>query len=140
MLVLLTILQIVEDDVWPLSFLLVSLVVLRQLRDDLRPIATGVINGVAAQSSRNALAWAFGLMIATLGSLNALVEVAEKMHWIYLAAFAKVLQPGLAAVIGYVTKSPGQQKDQTTPPTSTTPPFPASPSTPAPAPTTNPQP
>lgn len=108
--------------VWPLSFILISLLLLRQLRDDVRPIFSGMIGTLAKQSSNNAVAWAVGIMMGLLGSLEALGEVAQQMHWLYLAAFAKVLQPGLAAIVSYIMASPAQKPPV---PSSTTPPFPS---------------
>lgn len=107
--------------VWPLSFILIALLLLRQLRDDVRPIFTGMIGSLAKQSTSNAVAWAMGIMMGLLGSLEALGEVAQQMHWLYLAAFAKVLQPGLAAVVSYIMASPAQKPPATpaTPPAST---------------------
>ena len=107
--------------VWPLCFLLISLLILRQLRDDVRPIFTGMVSALASQSQKNAMAWAIGMMLGTVASLQAVVEVAQQMHWLYIGALAKVMQPGLAAIIAYVTKSPIGPAPQ---PSTTTPPFP----------------
>jgi len=106
--------------VWPLCFLLLSLVLLRQLREDVRPIFRGMVGSLATQSSKNATAWALGMMVGTLGSLQALGEVADKMQWPYVSAFAKILQPGLAAVLGYIMASPAQKPTVS----STNPPIP----------------
>lgn len=95
--------------VWPLSFLLVALTLLRHLREEVNPIFKGMVGTLAQQSSSNAVAWALGMMIGTLGSLQALAEVADKMHWPYISALAKILQPGLAAVLGYIMASPAQK-------------------------------
>lgn len=95
--------------VWPLSFILIALILLRQLRDDVHPIFVGMVGSLAKQSSNNAVAWAVGIMMGLLGSLEALGEVAQQMHWLYLAAFAKVLQPGLAAIVSYIMASPSQK-------------------------------
>lgn len=99
--------------VWPLSFLLIMLILLRQLREDVRPIFIGMVGTLAKQSTSNAVSWAIGLMMGLLGSLEALGEVAQAMHWTYLAAFAKVLQPGLAAIVGYIIASPAQKPPAT---------------------------
>ncbi len=99
----------------PLSFILIALILLRQLRDEVRPIFSGMIGTLAKQSSSNAVAWAVGIMMGTLASLQALGEVAQQLHWIYVAAFAKVLQPGLAGIVAYIMASPAQKPP--TPPT-----------------------
>jgi signal transduction histidine kinase len=104
--------------IWPLCFLLIILFVLRQVRDDVKPIFQGMIGTLATQSQSNAVGWALGILIATLGSLQALGEVAHAMNWKYIEAAAKVLQPGLAALLGYIMASPAQKAKigQTNPP------------------------
>lgn len=109
--------------VWPLCFLLVSLIVLRQLRDDVRPIFVNVVAGVAKNAQGNAIFYALAMMIGTLSSLQALADVAREMHWGYVEAFAKILQPGLAAVVGLMMRTPGNISVATAP-TGTEPPFP----------------
>lgn len=96
-------------NIWPLSFLLVAFVILRQVGDEVSPIFKGITAALASQSKQNALAWAMAMMLGTVASLQAVVEVAAQMHWVYVGAFAKVLQPGLAAIIAYITKSPLNQ-------------------------------
>lgn len=104
--------------VWPLCFILISLVLLRQVRNDVvRPIFDGMTVTLAKQASTNAVAWGVGIMMGLLGSLQALGEVAQQMHWVYFAAFAKVLQPGLAAIVSYIMASPAQKTADITNPT-----------------------
>jgi hypothetical protein len=114
--------------VWPLCFLLVALIVLKQLREDVRPIFVNVVAGVAKNAQGNALFYAMAMMIGTLSSLQALADVAREFHWVYVEAIAKILQPGLAAVVGLMMRTPGNIAVSTgnPPPTSstTTPPFP----------------
>ena len=112
--------------VWPLSFILVSLFILRRVGDDMRPIVNGVVGGVAKNAQQHALMYAMGLLYASTASLQALSEVATSFHWVYVAAFAKVAQPGLVAVIAYVTKPPNLPDtspylSKTTPPFAPTP-------------------
>lgn len=104
--------------IWPLSALLVCLFVLRQLRDDVKPIFTNIINGVAKNAQMNAMTYAMALMLGTLSSLQALTEVATQLGWLYVAAAAKVLQPGLAAVVALMTKTSSSQRENghSTPP------------------------
>jgi hypothetical protein len=112
--------EFLVPNIWPLCFLLVAFTILRQLRDDVRPIFSGMVGALATQSQKNALAWAMAMMLGTVASLQAVVEVATQMHWVYVGAMAKVLQPGLAAIIAYVSKSPVGSNN-------TQPPFPTKP-------------
>lgn len=105
--------------IWPLVFLLIALIILKQVKDEVKPIFTGMVSSLATQSKVNAMQWALGMMLGTVASLQAVVEVATQMHWVYIGALAKVLQPGMAAVIAFVTKSPSESK-----PKPTNPPFP----------------
>lgn len=107
--------------VWPLCFLLVSLIVLRKLREDVRPIFVNVVAGVAKNAQGNALFYAMAMMIGTLSSLQALADVAREFHWMYVSAGAKILQPGLAAVVGLMMRTPGNITVPAGSPT--TPPF-----------------
>lgn len=92
--------------VWPLTFLLVALFVLRKVSDDLRPVVTGVAGGLAKNAQQYALMYAMGLLYASAAGLQALGEVAASFNWVYVAAFAKVMQPTTVAIIAYVTKPP----------------------------------
>ncbi len=103
--------------VWPLTVLAVALFVLRQIEAEVKPIVTGMVTGLAAQSTRNASSWAMATLMASAASCQALGEVAADLNWVYLAAIAKVLQPGLVAVIAFVMRSPSQEpKPKTNPP------------------------
>lgn len=92
--------------IWPLCVVLIILFILRRVGDDIKPIAHGVVGGLAKNAQQHALAYAMAMLYATAASLQALAEVAASFHWDYLAAFAKVLQPGTVAIIAYVTKPP----------------------------------
>ncbi len=94
--------------VWPLTVLVIALFVLRQIEAEVKPIVTGMVTGLAAQSSRNAASWAMAALMASAASCQALGEVAAELGWVYVAAAAKVLQPGLVAVIAFVMRSPAQ--------------------------------
>lgn len=93
--------------VWPLTFLLVSLFILRRIEEDLRPVFRNVVNGVASNAQGNALRYAMAMMLASLSGMQALGDVARELGWIYVEAFAKVAQPALAAIVGYIIKSDG---------------------------------
>lgn len=94
--------------VWPLSFLLVALLVLRQVREQLEPITTGVVRGLSSHAQRYALGYALACLYASAASLQALADEATRLGWLYVAAAAKVIQPGAVAIIAYVTKAPTQ--------------------------------
>lgn len=109
--------------VWPLAFVLVALFILRKVEEKVNPIFVGVISGVATNAKQYALMYAMAFIYASAASLQALGEVATSFHWVYLAAFAKVAQPGVVAVIAYVTKPPSFTQAAPDKP-ATTPPFP----------------
>jgi len=92
--------------VWPLTFLVIALFLLRKVEAQVNPIVVGIVSGVSINAKQYALMYAMALLYASAASLQALGEVAASFHWVYVAAFAKVLQPGLVAVIAYVTKPP----------------------------------
>lgn len=102
--------------VWPITVLLFALLVLRKVEEEVKPIVSGMIGGLAAKSARNAENWALAALMASAASCQALGEVASDLGWNYVAAAAKVLQPGLVAVIAFVMRSPAQSV--------TNPPFP----------------
>lgn len=90
--------------IWPLAFVLVGLLLIRKVGTDLQPVFVNVVGGVALNAKQNALMYAMAAIYAAAASLQALGEVATQFHWLYVAAFAKVAQPGVVAVIAYVTK------------------------------------
>jgi hypothetical protein len=101
--------------VWPLTFLLVSLFVLRRIEEDLRPVFRNVVTGVAANAQSNALRYAMAMMLASLSAMQALGDVARELGWVYIEAFAKVAQPALAAIVGYIIKSDSPTSSPTPP-------------------------
>ena len=118
--------------VWPLAFVLVSLFILRQLRDEVRPIFINVVGGVASNAKQYSLMYAMAFIYASAASLQALAEVATSFGWVHVAAFAKVAQPGIVAIIAYVTKPPSFTQAAPDKPTPTNPPFASQPPTPTP--------
>ena len=92
--------------VWPLVFLLLALLVLKQVRDEIRPIFRNIVGGLAVKAQSNAIAWAIVLLIATLGSMNALQEVAGENNWPFVKAFAKILTPFIAGLVAGARTSP----------------------------------
>lgn len=106
--------------VWPLCFLLFGLLVLRQVRDDVRPIFRGIVGGLAAKAQSNAVRWAIGLMMATLGSMQATIDVAHAMGWVYVEMAAKIAAPFIATLVTLSMKSPLNEQ-QALPPADTRP-------------------
>lgn len=102
--------------VWPLTVLTIALVILRKVDAEMRPIVSGMVSGLAAKSARNAENWAMAALMAAAASCQALGEIATDMQWAYVAALAKVMQPGLVAVIAFVMRSPAQSALPTNPP------------------------
>jgi hypothetical protein len=86
------------------------------LEEDLRPVFRNVVNGVASNAQGNALRYAMAMMLASLSAMQALGDVARELGWVYVEAFAKVAQPALAAVVGYIIKSDGPTQSVATQP------------------------
>lgn len=93
-------------SVWPLAFILVALLILKQVRTDVRPIFVGIVSGLAETSKKNSLFYAMAIAYALAASLQALADVSRDLHWPLVEAFAKVTQPGVVAIIAYVNKPP----------------------------------
>lgn len=101
--------------VWPLTFLLLALFVLRKVEAELRPVFTNVVAGVAKNAQSNALQYAMGLALATLSSMQALQEVATQFGWVWVAAGAKILGPGLGTLVAFMKPSPVQDNQNKQP-------------------------
>lgn len=100
-----------DSVVWPLAFVLVALVALRQLSGLIAPIAETVVSGLATHAQKYAFAYAMACVYAAAASLQALADEATKLNWLYVAAAAKVIQPGAVALIAYVSKSPSGKEE-----------------------------
>lgn len=113
-----TLSEIMSNAVWPLAGVLVVLFIFRQFREDIDPIMKNMITTLAGQAPRYAIIWSFALLTATLASLQALQEVAQQMHWVYIGALAKIMQPGLAVLVAYgrPAPAPAAPNGQTQPP------------------------
>ncbi len=109
----------VNSFVWPLCFLLVALLVLKQVRDDVRPIFIGIIGGLTAKAQSNAVEWALLLLVATLGSMQQLIQTAQENHWLFVESFAKVATPFIGGIVAGMRISPLTSK---TPAATVTPP------------------
>jgi hypothetical protein len=86
--------------VWPLCFLLVALMVLKKLGDDVRPIVRGIVIGLSTKAQSNAVQWATLIAVATLGSMDALKDVARANGWVFVEAFAHIASPFIATFAG----------------------------------------
>ena len=100
--------------IWPLTFLLIVLVVIRQVFQDVRPILISVVNGVAKDASSNARSYAVAILFGLSASFSAFWDVFHTLDattfslltWHqYAALWTKVLNPFIVAVLAYATKS-----------------------------------
>lgn len=112
--------------VWPLSFILIMLIVLRQLRDDMSPIFRSVVGGLSQDAGRNAKQYAIAIGFGLSASLSAFVDVFKELDSAAVAAlgwhqyatlWAKCFNPFVVALLAYTTQSSFK------PPTGTNPPF-----------------
>lgn len=92
--------------IWPLTFLLIALVILKKADAALKPIVTGVVNGVASNATQHALAWAMVAFLSVISGMEALGDVARQFHWVYVEAFCKIVTPMLATAVAALTKPP----------------------------------
>lgn len=121
--------------VWPLVVVLMLLLIMRQLRDDVNPIFKSVVGGLSQDAGRNAKQYAIAIGFGLSASLSAFVDVFKELDaatigtlgWHqYAAAWAKVANPFVVAVLAYATQSnfkPGNSAG-TNPPFAGTPPQP----------------
>lgn len=97
---------VADSSVWPLAFVLVALMVLKRFSALIDPVATEVVRGLSGHAQKYAFAYAMAMVYAAAASLQALADEATRLGWLYIAASAKVIQPGAVALIAYVSKSP----------------------------------
>lgn len=114
--------------IWPLAFILVSLIVMRQLRDDLGPIFRSMVASLSTTAAKNSGQFAIALGFGLSASLSAFVDVFhtlsfdawQDMTWHqYATMWAKCFNPFIVAVLAYATQSGVK-----VPPSDTKPPFP----------------
>lgn len=103
-------LQSIQPFAWPLAIVAIVVFCAWWLCSDLRPIVSGVISGIAAHAQKYAPSYGIALLLGLAASLQALSEVAEKLGWVYAGAIAKVMQPGIVAMIGFIMRSPSQSQ------------------------------
>lgn len=113
--------------VWPLCFVLVTLFILRQLGDGLRPVFTSITTGLSRNASTNATKYAIAIGFGLSASLSAFYDVfnaltiaaqSELSFHQYAALWTKVLNPFIVAVLAYATQSntTSRKSDGTNPP------------------------
>lgn len=111
--------------VWPLSFVLCFLFVLRKVESDMRPIVTGVVTGLAGDAANNAKQWGIAILFGLSASLASFYDVfadlgakdLNALSWHQYAAYwTKVLNPFIVAVLAYVTQSNFKPKGATNAP------------------------
>lgn len=130
------------EDIAPfiywLSAVLFLLICLWRIESTVKPIVVNVVNGLAVNAGSNAMT--YGLMIGygLSASLSSLADQATILHWVIVAALAKVVGPFVTAMLAFAAKNNiGGPAAVTLPPLSAPPApaaaAPAAPVTPAPA-------
>lgn len=113
--------------VWPLTFLLIALFIIHQVRAEVNPVIVAVVNGLSKNASSNAPQYAIAIGFGLSASLSAFYDVFNElssaavtaMSWhAYFALWAKVLNPFIVAVLAYATQSNFKKPNG-----GTTPPF-----------------
>ena len=89
----------------PLFVALILLFILRRADAVVQPIVVNVVTGIAKQAQSNALAYGLAIGYGLSASLQALAEQATILHWLVIAAFAKVANPFIVAMLAYAAKS-----------------------------------
>lgn len=98
-------LQFIADRAPFLIGAAVACLVLYRFRVRADKVVDVVVDGLAANAQRHALAYALAAGYATLASLQALGEWATAMHWELAAGACKVLQPGLASLLAFANRN-----------------------------------
>lgn len=120
--------------VWPLTILLVALLVLRQVREEMKPVFNSIIGGLSKNAQSNATQYAIAIGFGLSASMSAFYDVFNDLtsanltalSWHqYAALWTKVLNPFIVAVLAYATQSNfTTKKPNGTPPGGTNPPIP----------------
>jgi hypothetical protein len=106
--------EAISHFVWPLTLLLLALVVLHQVREELRPITRSMVGALSQAAARNATQYAIALAFGLSASLAAFVDVFSELgvadlsalSWHqYAALWAKVMNPFVVATLAYATQS-----------------------------------
>lgn len=110
---------------WPLVFLLVALLVLRHLRDEVKPVFSSIVGGLSKNAASNATQYAIALGFGLSASMSAFYDVFSTLgrtdlaalSWHqYFALWTKVGNPFIVAVLAYATQSTPKKADGTKPP------------------------
>lgn len=110
---------------WPLIIVLILLVILRKIESTVNPIIVGVVGGLASQAQKNALGYGLAIGYGLSASLQALAEQATILHWVIIAAMAKVLNPFIVAMLAYAANNEIAKKGPPAPKSGESqPPFP----------------
>lgn len=100
--------------VWPLAFLLLGLIIFRQIGNEVSPIFKSVVGGLSQDASTNAKQYAIALGFGLSASFSSFWDVFSRldgtsltvMSWHqYAALWTKVLNPFIVAVLAYATQS-----------------------------------
>lgn len=133
MLYLDTLVEMLAANIWPLFLFLLALLVLRQIKEDVRPIFVNIVSGVAKNAQSNAPAYAIAIGFGLSACIAAFIDVfqsldAVKLHALswhqYAALWAKVLNPFVVSVLAYATQN--KFKGGSAVASSTNPPIPTS--------------
>lgn len=99
--------------VWPLCFLLVALLVLKQVKDDVRPIFIRMVDPLAKQAQENASDIGRAFLFGASASLAAWYDVFSQVDavtmkgmtaWQLSALLAKVANPFIVAFLATLVK------------------------------------
>jgi len=125
-----TLADILAPLVWPLCFLLVVLLVLKQVKDDVRPIFIKMVDPLAKQAQDNAADIGRAFLFGMSASLAAWYDVFSQVDavtmrgmsvWQVSALLAKVANPFIVAFLATLVKPTGYTPPPKLP---TQPPFP----------------
>lgn len=114
-----------DSLVWPLSFILIALIVLRQAWEELHPIFVGMINSLAKNAGANATLVGIALLFGISASLSAFWDVFHsldrkslmEMSWHqYIAMWTKVWNPFIVAFLAKIIPTPPRSSSDTNPP------------------------
>ena len=115
--------------IWPLLGFAVAIYVVHQIKEQLNPIITGLVAGLAVQAKANAGSYGVAILFGLSASLAAFYDVFSQVDhlviqgmsgWQFAALVAKVLNPFIVAFLATLVKMGGTPAK----PSTTTPPFP----------------
>jgi hypothetical protein len=84
----------------------IAFLVIYKTGERAKRLADAVEAGLVNEAIKDYKAYAMATMYALAASLQALSDVAASMGWHKTSAVAKVILPGVVAVIAYVNKTP----------------------------------